>query len=365
MKNFVLSALVVCFSLLFSFAVLEGILFIMEGGKDRTAAQSNVYYRPSENLDREYEFLPYGTGRTSGVDVTINGNGHRGIAGVKEKFDGLRILVVGDSISFGLGVSSAEAFPSLLHEELNKGDKNYQVLNLGVPGYDTIQAIAYLEEVVTDYQPDFVVLGFCLNDMGVVTLNFRDMLISAELRKKSRAVAFLAKKIGRIRQAYFTKKINDTAAFRAKYSEKIEVIGEDETELRELMNAAPAIHLSEWFKDEDRVGRLQYAFNRLAMLATQYEFEPVVVIFPVFATDEGDYPHAIAHQIVAITAEKSGLAVIDLVGAYMEQGLDDFRLQESDRIHPSVAGHEVASRVLSQYYKNGREDGRAIENGRQ
>ena len=43
---------------------------------------------------------------------------------------------------------------------------NWEVWNLGVPGYNTGQELAYLEEIGPRAKPDLVIVGFYPNDFS-------------------------------------------------------------------------------------------------------------------------------------------------------------------------------------------------------
>lgn len=77
-----------------------------------------------------------------------------------------RILVLGDSVTFGHGAPFETTYPFLLEQRLKswRPDVNWEVWNLGVPGYNTAQELAYLREVGPSYRPDLVVVGFFPND---------------------------------------------------------------------------------------------------------------------------------------------------------------------------------------------------------
>ena len=77
-----------------------------------------------------------------------------------------RILVLGDSVTFGHGAPFETTYPYLLEQRLKswRPDVKWEVWNLGVPGYNTAQELAYLQEVGPRYQPDLVVIGFFPND---------------------------------------------------------------------------------------------------------------------------------------------------------------------------------------------------------
>ena len=76
-----------------------------------------------------------------------------------------RILVLGDSVTFGHG--SVHAYPELLEARLKtwRPDVDWQVWNAAVPGYNTSQELAHLLEVGGAFQPDLVIVGFFENDL--------------------------------------------------------------------------------------------------------------------------------------------------------------------------------------------------------
>jgi lysophospholipase L1-like esterase len=79
-----------------------------------------------------------------------------------------RILVLGDSVTFGHGALSDTTYPFLLEQRLKKWrpDVGWQVWNLGVPGYNTSQELEVLKQVAPRYQPDLVIVGFYENDLS-------------------------------------------------------------------------------------------------------------------------------------------------------------------------------------------------------
>jgi len=79
-----------------------------------------------------------------------------------------RILVLGDSVTFGHGALYEASYPFLLEQRLRewRPDVKWEVWNLGIPGYNTAQELAYLKEVGGSYAPDLVIVGFFLNDFS-------------------------------------------------------------------------------------------------------------------------------------------------------------------------------------------------------
>ena len=78
-----------------------------------------------------------------------------------------RILVLGDSVTFGHGAMYEATYPYLLEQRLRawRPERDWQVWNLGVPGYNTSQELAYLTRVGATYAPDLVIIGFFENDL--------------------------------------------------------------------------------------------------------------------------------------------------------------------------------------------------------
>jgi hypothetical protein len=119
----------------------------------------------------------------AGVPVHINSLGFRDAREYAlDKPPGtFRIIVLGDSVTFGHGALSDTTYPFLLEQRLKqwKPDVNWEVWNLGVPGYNTRQELAYLERVGPRYRPDLVIVGFFEND-----LMDNDVSTEATLRRR-------------------------------------------------------------------------------------------------------------------------------------------------------------------------------------
>jgi hypothetical protein len=103
----------------------------------------------------------------AGVPIRTNNLGFRadGDYELRKGPRTFRILVLGDSVTFGHG--SVHTYPALLEQLLRqwRGDIDWQVWNAAVPGYNTSQELAQLLELGPMVQPDLVVVGFFENDI--------------------------------------------------------------------------------------------------------------------------------------------------------------------------------------------------------
>jgi hypothetical protein len=103
--------------------------------------------------------------RTGSFATTFrtNSNGLRDREYSFDKPNGVtRIVVLGDSSTWGWGVGDDEIYTEVLESLL----PNVEVINLGVSAYGTQQEFDYLKMQGMKYDPDMVILGFSLNDIA-------------------------------------------------------------------------------------------------------------------------------------------------------------------------------------------------------
>lgn len=101
-----------------------------------------------------------------------NGSGYRGRElGPRREPGVFRILCLGDSCTFGLGVREDETFAAELQRLLDvayDGRLRFEVANLGVTGYTSFQSRRQIERELPRLEPDLVVfLPTGLNDAGL------------------------------------------------------------------------------------------------------------------------------------------------------------------------------------------------------
>ena len=122
--------------------------------------------------------------RLNVTTLSINSDGFRDRNfSVEKPNNTVRIMALGDSFVFGLGVELNDSYPKQLEILLNKnkGEQNYEVLNFGVPGYNTKQEVEMLKEKGLKYKPDIVILGYLGND--ILNANFNYTLIHKTFSK--------------------------------------------------------------------------------------------------------------------------------------------------------------------------------------
>ncbi len=79
-----------------------------------------------------------------------------------------RVVVVGDSVSYGVGVQANQAWPHLLTETLRAqlGRHSVELFNFATNGYDARQVACLVRHRIAAWQPDLVLYGAYSNDLA-------------------------------------------------------------------------------------------------------------------------------------------------------------------------------------------------------
>lgn len=101
-------------------------------------------------------------------DVETDATGYRqASADGPRAADELRVMALGDSVTFGWGVEREERYPELLAQALAlRTGRSVRLANLAVPGYSIDQSLWTYERDGVPWNPDIVVLCTVLNDVA-------------------------------------------------------------------------------------------------------------------------------------------------------------------------------------------------------
>ncbi len=129
----------------------------------------NLVRRPAPLV---FEFKPNASGVfPGGIDQTrtfpyrTNAHGLRDRDRPGKRPGAKRVLVMGDSYTWGYAVAEEEAYPQTAERLLKeRGHHDIDVVNGGVPDYNSRQERQLLERLLRVYEPDAVVLSYVMND---------------------------------------------------------------------------------------------------------------------------------------------------------------------------------------------------------
>jgi len=230
-----------------------------------------------------------------------------------------RILMLGDSYTFGWAVSEQDALPEQLGRLLSEPGRDVEVINGGVPGYNTEQEAVLLEHLLPAVQPDIVVLGFVMNDAEPistsrpppqVTYRFARSWLWEALKQQIRrrwpaSASWLPSRLHTYDTAY----------------------------LRSFDPASP------------KRAVCRAALAKIVERLRREHVPALIVIFPDFTMGFGPgYPFASIHQAVAGWCEELGVDHIDLLDGF--RGMDSGRLKVAGDGHPGPEAYARIATVL-------------------
>jgi lysophospholipase L1-like esterase len=234
-----------------------------------------------------------------------------------------RIVVLGDSIAAGLHVLSYEdTFPWLLQAYLRERDVEADVINFGVSGYNTDQEIETLRTKGVDFDPDLVLLAYCLNDHQRVSSGILRVL--RETQRERGAVNQLAAPPWATRSALY----------------------------RYLRYGLPSRFAAQREERPDggrlTAEELEAPFGELADLARVDGFQVLVAVFPRFQRLH-EYAWEAEHRILAEASRQHGFLHLDLLPGYRDCAFASALQLSSDEWHPSAYGHRCAARAMADF----------------
>ena len=126
--------------------------------------------RFSRNANLIYELIPNLNVRFQGTHVSTDANGFRRIGSKqRERPASAVVLGLGDSFMFGWGVNDNQCYLAHLNAWLWENDSHtgWRVLNMAVPGYNTVMQVELLKAKGLSYNPRLVIIHYVTNDLDL------------------------------------------------------------------------------------------------------------------------------------------------------------------------------------------------------
>jgi len=283
--------------------------------------------RPSPDAEKQFELIPGSTGSVAGARTTVNSFGCRDREYRIPKPQGVvRIVGIGDSLTFGQGVEEEDTFLARLERDLIARGLPVEVINCGVFGYNVNEEARRFQEVSELLEPDIVLIGYELGDplpnpplkreaasasedsRASHSLLQRHALI--DLVKQSRVISFLA-----YRYSFLLKKFS-LRNWDALYAD-----------------GSPL-----WKNLSDR-------YAGMAATARARKIDVAVAIVPQLSNLDAGYPFKSIHDRVAAMCRAQGMRVVDLLPAFMGKDGPRLWIHPRDR-HPNAEGHRIIADAL-------------------
>jgi len=288
---------------------------------------SGSIVRRIDDSVKQYELLPNSTGVLAGAPVSIDSLGCRDREYQRAKPPGvIRIVGIGDSLTFGQGVAEPDTYLARLEIALPARPLPVEVINCGVFGYNVNEEARRFQEVMDTLDPDIVTIGYELGDVlenPLLNTNARalarednstgSMLERRHLIdsvKSSRVVTFLA-----YRYTFLLKKFN----------------------------------LRNWdalYADDSALWKnLAAKYTGMEKTAKEKNVDLLVAIVPELSNLDDRYPFRTVHERVAALCQSLGIHTVDLLPAFKGQNGPSLWVHPQDR-HPNAQGHQIIAAAL-------------------
>ncbi|MGE0268081.1 MAG: hypothetical protein AB7S78_06480 [Candidatus Omnitrophota bacterium] len=164
-KKFIFSVITAFLSIIIFFVLLEIVFRLVRGAPNPLNAITQIRM---EHLLPPNTVLKNQTNQFNEYNYTahINSRGYRGPEFAVPKPAGKkRVMVIGDSFTFGVGAQDQETIPALLEEYLKKSDHTVEVINAGVGHSSPIYHYVNLDNFLLKAEPDLVILMLDMTDI--------------------------------------------------------------------------------------------------------------------------------------------------------------------------------------------------------
>lgn len=261
-----------------------------------------------------------------GETITINKDGSRRTSPQDIVADE-KILVIGGSPSYGLGVDDESNFPATLQANLSE----VKVVNWSVPGFSSEQGLRAIDSLLENYQPKLVIISFIVNDIDFTRFYYSQSIEDREVRVLQQPVSWI---VGLIERRYSyrliarvmrlmkggtnTKESSNSRVSLQNYIENLKMIGE-----RVKNSGADVIflHIPVYFPVEKIIPK-RALLAELNIRSLEY-----------------------SHGLIKEVGKEYG--VLDFSESFKAVGFKDvFLYEKGDHIHPSKRGHGIISNEL-------------------
>jgi lysophospholipase L1-like esterase len=260
--------------------------------------------------------IPNAEAYLMGVDVNINSDGFRDQEYPVERTNKYRIVVLGDSLTFGWGVEQDKTYEHLLEEMLSES-RPTEMINTGHGNYNTSQQVALFKEKGLKYNPDKVVVFYFINDAEVTPVRSDWLWVS-----RLRSVTFLWS-----RMRGLLSRGSSGQTFESFYSDLYE-------------------------DDQPGFIAMKDAFIDLRGITEQRGIELQVIMIPELH-NLVEYPFAPEYEKVRKFLESNDIAVMDLTESFA--GYEDAAglWVAPDDAHPNAKAHKMIAEYSLQFLRQG------------
>lgn len=312
-------------------SVAQGVEFELRPGRTSTATYPGTDGEPARS-----------------VTYSVNELGYRGApVPVEKRVDVFRIVALGDSFTYGTGVNDDETWPALLWERLRElaPERPVEVMNWGVPAYNTRQEVAQLKQRVHFFRPDLVLICAYVNDA------------SGEARADSEG-ATDSWEAAMIQRLGLTSGLWTDASAPMSAPQRRMMALRERSRLADLAvyrlhgwlhgRIAARNYTADWAPGSPGLDMVKGALSFALVLSRKEGFDLVAAMYPDIPSLGQPYAFAEQHAAFESLCAELGIPFLDLTGAFDGQDPGALQVHAHDK-HPNGAAHRLAADELARF----------------
>lgn len=317
---------------------------------DRLNGYSRLLYTRGPSVDLPYLLRPGFEATLFGAPVRVNRLGFRGPEVDPKPRPGVyRILMLGDSVLFGTVLNEGERLSEVAAAELNGARPGqYEVINAGVPGFDTMAEDRQLARVGLGLEPQAVVVVFSLNDYEMpLRMSPVGVLSHGDPRQAPSGLLDRSEFVLLLRWMVAFHEGTLWQQFNQRAEEGVAAEG-DSPEMQKAADALDRVvekrHLAFYRAPEPaQWNRLIGALREIRDLTAGRGIRLLVAVLPEGYQIGAPDPDLTPQRVLAATCRAEAISCLDLQPAFAAAGGHLF----SDVQHPNARGHALIGRTIA------------------
>lgn len=277
------------------------------------------------------------------------------------------VMILGDSVAYGVGVPYEDAFPQRLRKMLASERPDAAVLNMAVSGYTPYTQLHQYKSRADDLPAELVVVVFTMNDVVDPELhwNYTEDAISNIPRAAYPNIRYHEEQVVPILEARRTQRSGNGSELAHRIRSAVNVL--NITDHEASYRIVDGRRWPTYITGEDTIGIdvltdyassewvwLRGIYDQLAEETASRGAQLVIVIAPLAYQMDPEYPFLPQTLFAQYCAERS-LPCLDLLPAFRKNGGADLfigqRLGYLDVWHFSDRGHAVAADEIRRFLK--------------
>lgn len=295
----------------------------------------NSIFQKAKNAGLTYQLAKDRVKIVENIEYRTNSDGLRDYEYTIEKPPGTRrIIFLGDSFTFGMGVRIEDTYVKQLEDILSSSSSSgrWEVMNLGLSGFNAAQEVEFLVEKGLKYKPDIVVVVYFFNDPDCPSrTNLGDTNDTVyKIRDFLLGPSYLAEAE---RQQVRTYLESEGLLDRL---QALQSFSGNQIEAYHLFHYLPRY----W-------SCVTGAYNRLMELKLQNNFEVVVAVMPIVGLPWDKYTFRRLHAFVGGEISQFPFHYIDLLPILEKFRGDQLRCPTS--AHTNAAANRIVAEALHEF----------------